>query len=204
VEGEDSNRTKIGNLGYINPNDKTIVEYNIPMATMFKNNENPGLILYRYRWVVLIAYFLTSAATGSVQGSLSTNRKIIDRLEPTLNESDLAIAKYSDLVLYLPANFLSVWMIEKYGLRFCISFGSCVMLIGSCIRLLSLFSSLWVWFCGHIICMSSQAFLKNPVTKLASNWFGDKERGTATAIGIVSGPLGIFISKVLILSFFNE
>lgn len=42
------------------------------------------------------------------------------------------------------------------------------------------------------------------MTKLASNWFGDKERGTATSIGIVSGPLGIFISKVLILSFFDE
>ena len=40
---------------------------------------------------------------------------------------------------------------------------------------------------------------------MASNWFGDKERGTATAIGIVSGPLGIFISKILILSIFvNE
>lgn len=39
---------------------------------------------------------------------------------------------------------------------------------------------------------------------MASNWFGDKERGTATAIGIVSGPLGIFISKVLILSIFDE
>jgi hypothetical protein len=46
--------------------------------------------------------------------------------------------------------------------------------------------------------------LKNPVTKLASNWFGDKERGLATAIGIVSGPLGIFISKALIMTNFEN
>ena len=39
---------------------------------------------------------------------------------------------------------------------------------------------------------------------MASNWFGDKERGLATSIGIVSGPLGIFISKILILSIFTE
>ena len=52
--------------------------------------------------------------------------------------------------------------------------------------------------------MSGQAYLKNPVTKLASNWFGDKERGIATAIGIVSGPLGIFISQGMILAIFTN
>jgi MFS family permease len=135
--------------------EKTYVEYPKLENTRLEEGENPGLILYRYRWVVLFAYFLTSAATGSVQGSLSTNRKIIDRLEPTLNESHLAMAKYSDLVLYFPANFLSVYFIERYGLKFCISFGSIVMLLGSCLRVLSVFSSLWLWFFGHIICMSS-------------------------------------------------
>ena len=181
---------------------RTFVEYDIKIDP--NDNAVPNLILYRYRWVVLAAYFLTSAATGSVQGSLSTNRKIIDRLDNALDEEHLAMAKYSDLVLYLPANFISVWLIDNYGLRFCISFGSIIMLVGSVLRFLSPWTSIWLWFVGHIICMSSQAFLKNPVTKLASNWFGDKERGTATAIGIVSGPLGIFISKVLILSFFEE
>ena len=42
--------------------------------------------------------------------------------------------------------------------------------------------------------------MKNPVSKLATNWFGDKERGVATGIGIMSGPSGIFISKILIMT----
>ena len=42
-----------------------------------KEGESPNLILYRYRWVVLATYFMSSAATGSLQGSLSTNREII-------------------------------------------------------------------------------------------------------------------------------
>ena len=46
--------------------------------------------------------------------------------------------------------------------------------------------------------------MKNPVSKLASNWFGDKERGFATAIGLVSTPLGIFISQILILMIFER
>jgi len=78
------------------------------------------------------------------------------------------------------------------------------MITGSVMRLCSTFSTLWLWFYGHIVCAASQAFLKNPVSKLASNWFGDKERGTATAIGLVSTPLGIFLSQILILLIFKE
>jgi MFS family permease len=107
--------------------------------------------------------------------------------------------------MYLPMNFASIWLIENYGLKKCVSAGSIIMIIGSALRLITVFSNnIWWWFFGHIICMSAQAYLKNPVTKLASNWFGDKERGMATAIGIVSGPLGIFIGKVLILTNFDN
>jgi FtsH-binding integral membrane protein len=30
---------------------------------------------------------------------------------------------------------------------------------------------------GHIIASISQAFIQNPVAKMAITWFGDKERG---------------------------
>lgn len=40
--------------------------------------------------------------------------------------------------------------------------------------------------------------MRNPVTKLTNNWFGENERGIATGISIMSGPAGIFISKILI------
>ncbi len=41
-----------------------------------KKGEVANLVLYKYRWVVLASYFMSSAATGSLQGSLSTNREI--------------------------------------------------------------------------------------------------------------------------------
>ena len=78
------------------------------------------------------------------------------------------------------------------------------MIVGSCMRLLSSYTSIWLWFFGHIVCACSQAFLRNPVSKLASNWFGDKERGFATAIGLVSTPLGILIILTLILIIFRS
>ena len=46
--------------------------------------------------------------------------------------------------------------------------------------------------------------MKNPISKLASNWFGDKERGFASAIGLVSTPLGILLSLILILIVFES
>lgn len=42
-----------------------------------------------------------------------------------------------------------------------------------------------------------QPFLMNNPSKLASNWFGDKERGMATAVGSMAIPLGMLISFVL-------
>ncbi len=71
----------------INKDDKTYVEYDLKVD--LKEGETPGFILYRYRWVVLIAFFLTSAATGAVVASISTNRKIIARLDSTLKESHI-------------------------------------------------------------------------------------------------------------------
>ena len=111
--------------------------------------------MYSYRWVVLASFFFTSAATGAVQGSLSTNRKVIENIEPTLSASVLSMAKYSDLVMYFPMNFLSVWIIDNYGLKRCISTGSLIMLFGSLMRFASVWTSVWVWYFGHIICMSS-------------------------------------------------
>jgi len=42
-----------------------------------EEGEAASLILYKYRWIVLFAFFLSSAATGSIAGSLSTNKEII-------------------------------------------------------------------------------------------------------------------------------
>ena len=45
-------------------NDKNVIDYSINIK--LKEHEKPSLILYKYRWVVLAAFFFTSAATGSV------------------------------------------------------------------------------------------------------------------------------------------
>jgi sugar phosphate permease len=100
--------------------------------------------------------------------------------------------------MYLPCNFLSLWVIENKGLRSCVLVGAMLMMAGSTTRLFLVYGSFWPVFVGHILSLSGSAFLKNPVTKLSNNWFGESERGIATGISIMSGPAGIFISKILI------
>ena len=160
-------------------------------------------ILYPQRWIVLLAFFLASASTGVITASLSTNRPIIlNAYHPQVTTGILQVAKYADLLLYLPCMFLSSHIIDTKGLRACIIFGSILMLFGANLRMfVSVYhGNFWPVFFGHIIALSGQAFLRNPVTKLTNNWFGDNERGIATGISIMSGPAGIFISKVLIQS----
>lgn len=85
--------------------------------------------------MVLFTFFLTSCSTGALTGSLSTNRKVIDKIGGDSMDRDvLQIAKYCDMILYFPMNFASIWIIENYGLKRCISIGSIIMIAGSAVR----------------------------------------------------------------------
>ena len=188
---------------------KSFAEYDIDVQ--LKENEVPNLILYKYRWVVLFSFFLSSLSIGTVFGSLNVAimDKIGDDTTPEMGMSDLITVKYSELVLYFPMNFLSIYLIEKHGLRACIGLGCILMILGSCLRMMVPMmkiedKNIWWWYYGHIICLMSSSLLKTPVTKLASNWFGDKERGIATAIGIISIPCGIFVSKIMMTAMFED
>ena len=56
------------------------MDYEFLNLTTLGDDDKPALILYRYRWLVLFSYFLSSSAIGVVQASLSTNRTIVDNV----------------------------------------------------------------------------------------------------------------------------
>ena len=122
-----------------------------------------------------------------------------------MNSGDLDWCRYSDLIFFIPTGYISVWLCEKHGLKSSIIVGCLLLITGSMVRLVITFGgSIWWWYYGHMISMSSSAFIKTPITKLASNWFGDKERSLATAVCIVSTPFGIFIAKILTILMFDD
>jgi hypothetical protein len=70
--------TEIESLVHTDDSKSFKKDYDIDVK--LKENEKPSLILYKYRWVVLFTFFLTSCSTGALTGSLSTNRGIIDKI----------------------------------------------------------------------------------------------------------------------------
>ena len=66
---------------------KTVKDYDINV--ILTDQEKPSLILYKYRWVVLFTFFLTSSSTGVLTGSLSTNRDIIVKFQNDLTKSTI-------------------------------------------------------------------------------------------------------------------
>jgi MFS family permease len=141
---------------------------------------------------VLFSYFLASVSIGTVAGSTNYSifLRIGDDTKPKMKRRDFDMVTYCDLFLSFPTNFLAVYIVEKHGLRACIALGCIIMIVGSVIRGITCFQDfdIWWWYYGHMVATSASQFLKAPSTKLASSWFGDKERGFATAIGIISLP----------------
>lgn len=76
---------------------------------------------------------------------------------------------------------------------------------GAWIRLLAVpLGTFYPILIGAVISAPAQAFMQNPVAKMAMTWFGDKERGIATAFGSMASPLGCLISFLLPNVFFSD
>ena len=46
------------------------------------------------------------------------------------------IISYCFLVMFLPFNFPSIWVVEQYGLRMCVLIGTGSTVLGICVRCL--------------------------------------------------------------------
>jgi FLVCR family feline leukemia virus subgroup C receptor-related protein len=101
-------------------------------------------------------------------------------------------------IMYVPSNFVSISILNRFGLKASIITGVLFLLVGSWIRMFIMFSGNFIpYYIGTIIAAVGQPFLMNIPSKIASTWFGDKERAIATAAGSMSVSIGTIISFVL-------
>jgi sugar phosphate permease len=106
--------------------------------------------------------------------------------------------------MFIPGNVISLGILNTKGFRACISTGAILLIIGTWIRLLVYpFGNFFFVLGGSVFASSAQAFMQNPVAKMATTWFGDKERGLATAFGSMAMPMGCLISFLLPNLFFD-
>ena len=109
------------------------------------------------------------------------------------------------VIMYLPANFAVIYVQNRYGLKPCMIIGASLLLLGAWLRsLIYVVGRFEVAFAGTIIAAFSQGFFINSSSKLASLWFGDKERALSTALGGLAMPIGCILGFVIPAAMISE
>ena len=104
----------------------------------------------------------------------------------------------------IPMTFFSIWVYSNIKLDNAIRGVVTTQLIGALIRALSYpTDSFWPVAIGTYICSSCNPFYINVQGYIANVWFTDSERGLASAIQIVSSPLGAGIGYGMVGGWFQ-
>ena len=102
------------------------------------------------------------------------------------------------LFVFLPSDFIAIHLLDKYGLKFTLILGSLLLILGALSRLLvPLTGNFAVASIGSILAAIGQTCFYNCKSKLASTWFGDRERSRATTFAAISIPIGSLMGFVL-------
>jgi MFS family permease len=168
------------------------------MQRSLDSHGNPKLILYKYRWVVLISYSLALVSLGMLGSTCTTSASLVKEIYG-LSVFGANLANFSYFIMYTPSSLVAIAVFKRYGAKVSIIIGCVFYLIGAWLRLFVLFSgdSFTVFYVGSFVAAIGQPFLMMLTSKIASNWFGDKERAIASAIGLSGSAIGSAISFVL-------
>ncbi|MBP6979055.1 MAG: MFS transporter [Bacteroidales bacterium] len=149
----------------------------------------------RYRWVVLLVYFLLAAM---IQVHWITFAPITVEAIGLYNTSAfwIVLLSMSFMVIYIAVSAPASYIIDRYGLRLGVGIGAVLMAVFGYLK----------GALGHdytIVCVSqfglaiAQPFVLNATTKIASDWFPVNERATATGIGTLAQFVGILLAMAI-------
>jgi hypothetical protein len=71
------------------------------------------------RWVILISYCCASTAMGIALVTTATMTQTVENIFDVHAIPVLGMS-YASLMLFIPANFISIIIIDKLGLRICV------------------------------------------------------------------------------------
>lgn len=77
-------------------------------------------VLYGYRWLLLICCLLAAISNGFLMVGFSP---IADNLSKIFDSPSILIQIHTMIFLmaYIPGNFIVIWILDKYGLKTCVS-----------------------------------------------------------------------------------
>ncbi len=151
--------------------------------------------LYPYRWVVLGSFMLINVMVQVLWicyapvASIAATAYDVQRV-------DVDLLANLFLLIYIPIAFPAAWAIDTFGFKKAVGFGALLMAVFGLLRAafpLSYTAAL----IGTIGISIGQPFLLNAFTKLAAEWFPQKQRATITGVVFLSLFLGIGLGESL-------
>ncbi|MEI6574678.1 MAG: MFS transporter [Bacteroidota bacterium] len=151
--------------------------------------------VYKYRWVVLIAYMLIVAMN---QLLWITFAPITSDAVKFYQVTDLQIGLLSMcfMIVFILLSIPASWIIDTYGIRIGVGIGAVLTGVFGLLRGM-VPHDFTLLLLAQIGIAAGQPFLLNAITKIAARWFPFEERATASGLGSLAMYLGILIGMIL-------
>ena len=153
-------------------------------------------VLYKRRWLILALFSLISMTNEVIWISLSSITSIVKEYYQV---SYIAVNWLSMVyMLFYVFVLLSAYVLTKQGLKFTIVVGTVLNGLGSCLRLIGSSRDGFVFaFLGNASAALAQCFILFVPPTLAAVWFGENERATASAIGVLMNMFGVAVGFLM-------
>lgn len=144
-----------------------------------------------YRWLVLAVYMLVTAMSQVMWMTFAPIARDAAAIYTGGNIDRIDYLAMLAMFSWLPFAIPAAWCIDRFGLKKGSGIG--VILIGVC-GFLRIFAPNYGWLLVCMIgCAAAQPFVLNAFTKLAANWFPEKEEALASGLLTMSMFVGFVV-----------
>jgi MFS family permease len=145
-----------------------------------------------YRWVVLGIYMLVTAMSQIMWMTFAPIARDAAAVYTGGNVDMIDLLAVLAMFSWLPLSLPAAWCIDNWGLKWGTAIG--VILTGVC-GFMRIFAPTYGWLLVCMIgCAVAQPFVLNAFTKLAGNWFPEKEETLASGLLTMSLFIGLTIA----------
>ncbi len=149
--------------------------------------------LYPYRWIVLATFMLINVMVQVLWICYAPVASLA-AISYGVQRADVDLLANLFLLIYLPVAFPAAWAIDTFGFKKAVGFGAILMAVFGLLRAVFPFSYAAA-LTGTIGISIGQPFLLTAFTKLAAEWFPQKQRATITGVIFLSLFLGIGLGE---------
>jgi MFS family permease len=153
--------------------------------------QNTNVSVSPYRWVVLAIYMLVTAVSQIMWMTFAPIARDAAAVYTGGNIDQIDLLAMLAMFSWLPFAIPASWCIDRFGLKWGSGIG--VILIGLC-GFMRIFAPNYAWLLVCMIgCAIAQPFVLNAFTKLAANWFPEKEEALSSGLLTMSIFIGFAI-----------